>query len=387
MILVQRSIRQILLISLCITLTACGGLRDKNKQEVIKPALVSNISENTNISENWRTRTFKNKANIANFNPIIEDESIFMSDTDGKIEGFSTIDGRREFKFNLKTPLASGVGVSISTVYTVDRKGMVTAIDRDDNSVKWQYSVGRVISAPPVLNEKILVVRTIDGQLLGIDVTTGEQAWGFERSVASLSIGLDAPVLIAAEGVISGFSSGRVLASNVYNGKLFWEKRAFRPNGKNDIERLIDIDAQPVLSDRSVIMSAYQGALVAYRLIDGERIWRNDDLITRKRIGVGDKALYITQPQSNIAAIDASTGKLLWQNNQLRGHRISAPIAVDDVVIVGTQDADVYFLDAKTGEIVNKSSLSMSAITDLYKVKDTIIAYSSKSGTLVSFTL
>ena len=172
--------------------------------------------------------------------------------------------------------------MNATSVIAVTVDGEVVALDRDNGSEKWRNDIGRSISAAPALNDQIVVIRTVDGHMVAINAVTGEQTWAIERPVASLSVGLDAPGLVAGEGLISGFSSGRVVASNIYNGTTFWEKRAFRPGGKNEIERLIDIDAPPVMAGQLVLLGAYRGGIVAYLLRDGEEVWRNEGVNTRK---------------------------------------------------------------------------------------------------------
>ena len=71
---------------------------------------------------------------------------------------------------------------------------------------------------------------------------------------------------------------------------------------------------------------------------------------------VRDGIMYLIQPGSNILALDATTGDLIWEYereyaNPNQGNTRSKTIAIyEDVVITTTPDSYVVGLDARTGE-------------------------------------
>jgi outer membrane protein assembly factor BamB len=274
------------------------------------------------------------------------------------------------------------VGVNVNSVIVATDDGEVIVLDRSDGSEKWRYDVGRSISAAPASSDQMITIRTVDGHVIALNAITGEQVWGINRPVASLSVGLDAPGLIAAEGLISGFSSGRIVASNLYNGATFWEKRAFRPGGKNEIERLIDIDAPPVMAGDLIIVGAYHGGMVAYRLRSGEEVWRNEAVSTRQPIAVSPHLLGVTGPESDVSVIALGTGKTRWRRTQLRGNGLSAPVITNDSVVVGNFDGDLYFFNLTDGELKSRFRVGTGAITSLLKVDQGVLVYSAGTGKL-----
>ena len=72
---------------------------------------------------------------------------------------------------------------------------------------------------------------------------------------------------------------------------------------------------------------------------------------------VRDGIMYLIQPGSNILALDATTGDLIWEYereyaNPNQGNTRSKTIAIyEDVVITTTPDSYVVGLDARTGEV------------------------------------
>lgn len=381
-------IKLIFLSLMLVALAACGGRQAAlEENQAVAPTTAPDVAKNTAAAIQWRASSAGSKTGGAQFEPRIMGERIYVSNHDGRIASFDLLTGNRELSIKLGESLVSGVAVNANNVIAVTTTGSVIALDTGDGAEKWRHEVKRSISAAPSVNDEQAVIRTIDGHIIGLNAVTGEQVWALERPVASLSVGLDAPSLLAGEGVISGFSSGRVLANNLYNGSIFWEKRAFRPTGKNEIERLIDIDAQPVLAGQAVLVGAYKGGIVAYRLRNGEEIWRNTKASTRKRMVVSDKVLAVTGPQSEVSLLDLASGETKWQQNQLKGHGLSAPIVMEDSLVVGSLAGVLYFFDLSSGDITSQLKIGKSPITALRKVDQGFIAYSANSGALSFISL
>ncbi len=180
-----------------------------------------------------------------------------------------------------------------------------------------------------------------------------------------------------------------MVASNIYNGTTFWEKRAFRPGGKNEIERLIDIDAPPLLAGQMIIVGAYNGGVAAYRLRDGQEVWRNDDVSTRKPMSFSGSNLGLTGPESDVALLDAATGDTRWKRTSLRGNGLSSPVVAERSLVVGSMDGVLYFFGLDDGQLNSRFNIGSGAITSLIRVDQGVLVYSAGSGrlTLVNSSL
>ena len=365
-----------------LALSACGGQPDLEATQAVARSPVPEVAANTTVEVVWRADSAGGSLEPIPFEPVVEGNIVYISNPKGQIKGIDLDTGKSVFSKSVRGKLANGVGVNVNSVIVVTDDGEVILLDRNDGSEKWRYDVGRSISAAPASSDQVISIRTVDGHLIALNAITGVPVWAVDRPVASLSVGLDAPGLIASEGLISGFSSGRVLASNLFTGATFWENRAFRPGGKNEIERLIDIDAPPVVAGDMVIVGAYQGGMVAYRLRSGEEVWRNEDVSTRQSIAASPLFLGVTGSESEVTLIALGTGKTRWRRTQLRGNGLSAPVITNDSVVVGNLDGDLYFFSLTGGELKSRFSVGTGAITSLLKVDQGVLVYSAGTGKL-----
>ena len=70
----------------------------------------------------------------------------------------------------------------------------------------------------------------------------------------------------------------------------------------------------------------------------------------RSSAAVVDGTVYVGSDDTNLYAIDAATGAVRWQT-PLGGEVLSSPAVSDGVVFVGSFDGNLYALDAATGAV------------------------------------
>ena len=106
--------------------------------------------------------------------------------------------------------------------------------------------IGQVTSevvAQPIANEDIVVVQTVDDKVTALDNVSGEQRWIYESTQPPLTLrGTSRPVFTPADTVVAGFSNGTLVSVSADDGVWRWEERVAVPEGRYDIDRVIDID-------------------------------------------------------------------------------------------------------------------------------------------------
>ncbi|MBN0495508.1 PQQ-binding-like beta-propeller repeat protein, partial [Pseudomonas aeruginosa] len=91
-------------------------------------------------------------------------------------------------------------------------------------------------------NGDVVVVQTQDDKLIGLDAASGDQRWIYERTVPVLTLrGTGAP-LIAGNMALAGLASGKVVAVDLQRGLPIWEQRVAIPQGRSELDRVVDID-------------------------------------------------------------------------------------------------------------------------------------------------
>ncbi len=373
--------RSILLVSFVVFLTACGNKQpDLARGQETQSRPLPQLESLQNYDVRWTSNVGASNAENTALVPYVGKNTVFAASETGGVSAVELGTGKRLWTSKTSARISAGVGVGPTVVVVGLRNGDVIGFDPESGKQKWQHSIGRIISAQPVVSAQTVVIRTQDGNIFGLHAATGESVWGLDRPISSLSIGKDGASLIAGEGLISGFSSGRLLASSLFSGQTFWEKRAFRPTGNNEIARLIDMDATPLLVGQDVIVGAYQGGLASYQVRNGELNWLNEKASTRKDMFSKGGIIYVTQSNGAVSAVEATDGTILWTQSALVGRGISSPTVFNGQLVVGGLNGHLFALDLKTGALLARSTFGKSTLSSLTLSNQDLILFARGSG-------
>ncbi|MGM0544345.1 MAG: outer membrane protein assembly factor BamB [Pseudomonadota bacterium] len=301
--------------------------------------------------------------------PAREGDNLFAADANGVVVSFAADDGEERWEVDLDTPISSALTAIAGQVYLGTRDGEVIALDQRDGSVSWRSRVSSEVLAAPQANPELLVVQSIDGQVTALDRQSGDERWVYTSSQPSLTLrGTGTPLVIEPVS-FAGFANGRLVTIDNRNGQPLWDMRIATPQGRSEVERLVDLTGQPVLSqDGRLFVTSYNGQLVALEATRGNVIWEREISSRHAPVLVGD-FLFVVTDDSHVVAIDTNSGQEVWRNEALEDRWLTAPAFADGRLVVGDFEGYVHLLDAREGELVGRtevdgSGISVPAITD-----------------------
>ncbi len=78
---------------------------------------------------------------------------------------------------------------------------------------------------------------------------------------------------VSQDAVIVGYASGKVIKLSLRSGRELWSQTITVPEGAFAIQRMTDIDADPVISGNKVFVATYQGKVAALDFGSGKILW------------------------------------------------------------------------------------------------------------------
>jgi outer membrane protein assembly factor BamB len=213
-----------------------------------------------------------------------------------------------------------------------------------------------VLAAPQVASG-IVVVRTLDGKIFGISADNGRRLWTYDQTVPALTLRGTSTPAIAGETVVCGFDGGRLSALDINSGRLIWETSIATPRGRDDLSRMVDIDAAPVIIENIVYAVTLQGEMAAMTLNTGRVLW-NRELSSYAGFAIDADNIYITDDKSVIWAIDRFNGSAIWQQNGLLNRQVTAPASIGGYLAAGDFEGYLHWLDKTTGAFVSRQKIS-----------------------------
>jgi outer membrane protein assembly factor BamB len=279
---------------------------------------------------------------------------------------------------------SAGPGIGENSVILASSNAEIVALDIETGEQKWHYSVSSEVLATPVVVNDIVIIRTTDGRIFALSEEHGVQLWVFERSVPALSIrGTGTPIIVEGN-VIAGYANGKLLALRLIDGKVGWETSIAIPSGRSEVERLVDLDVDPVETDGVIFISSYQGGTSAVLELDGDVLWRNEDVSSHSGLSYDWRYLYISDVSSHVWQLDQRNGASPWKQDELNNRTLTAPVAYEDYVVVGDFDGYVHWLASSDGRQLGRIKVADSAIVARPVIVDNTVYVYSKDGTLAA---
>lgn len=317
-------------------------------------------------------------------NPIHSNDRIFVAESSGDVLAIDRTSGKQLWSTDTDSDITGGPGAGNNLVSVGTGKAEVITLSADSGEILWRTRVtSEVLAAPQVAGEYILV-RTIDGKIFGLNAADGNRMWVYERSVPALTLrGTSAPV-VSGDYVITGFDDGRLVAIELQTGKPVWEARVALGSGRSELERMVDINAEPIIVDDIIYVATFQGRVAALDLLTGRILWTRD-ISSYAGLCVDKNAVYVTDDDSAIWALDRLTGVSIWKQDKLHARAVTAPESIGEMVVVGDLEGYLHWMNKSTGEFVARNQISSKKIiAPPVAVENILFSYAS-DGTLGAY--
>jgi outer membrane protein assembly factor BamB len=226
----------------------------------------------------------------------------------------------------------------------------------------------------------------MDGKIYGLSAKDGKRLWIYTRTEPTLSLrGTSTPVIIG-DFIFTGFASGKMVALRLNDGRLLWEMNVASARGRNEIERLVDIDAAVVILGETLFAASYQGKIIAVDLKTGKTNWSRD-MSTYTGVAADRRNVYVSDAQGQVIALDQQNGATIWKQDKLRARGLSRPSVVGGQVSVADQEGYVHWLSAEDGHFVARYRVSSSPIQAPAVVAGENLYVATQSGQLAALRL
>jgi outer membrane protein assembly factor BamB len=335
-------------------LVACSS--DKPK---VEPAKLVDFKPAAKLEVRWSVDVGNAAQSV--LSPAVTREAVFAANAKGKLVRLDRNTGKEIWRADSGFAITGGVGAGEGMVLVGGEKGELAAFDEDSGRLKWQVKVSSDVLSAPKVADGVVVVRTGNQRITGLSAKDGGRLWLYERATPTLIVRSHAGVVIRNGLVYVGFAAGKLAAINLKNGIVVWESSVSQPRGNTELERISDITSLPVVDEAQVCAVAFQGRLACFDAVQGGALWTRD-IASDKGVSLSGKILYVTDSDSNLVALDKSSGTTLWKNNQLLLRKVTVAYPLDDYLLLGDFEGYLHVLKSDDGSFVARNSTDGSAI-------------------------
>ena len=329
-----------------------------SKKDGMEPAKLAEFGETAKFEVRWHADLGDSGASL--LQPALTGNAIYGASGKGELTRVDRATGKQVWRVESGIAISGGVGSGDGLVLVGSDKGEVLAYG-EDGKLRWKSKVSSEVLSAPQAAEGVVIVRSGDGRIAGLDAADGKRIWLYERSTPALVVRSHAGVTLQRGVAFAGFAGGKLAAMKIKDGSVLWEVSVSQPRGATELERISDITSNPAADDEQVCAIAFQGRVACFDAAQGSPLW-NRDIGSDKGMMLLRKYLYLSDAKGSVMVMDKTSGSTLWKNEQLFMRDTATPHVLGDFVVVGDYEGYLHGMNRENGSFAARVKLDGSAI-------------------------
>lgn len=356
----RHSVRPVWLAAATAALVILAGCSTTDTFE--QPAPLPEVDRSVEFDRVWsRSVGDGHDGDFLQLAPLYAGDTLFAASADGVVMAVDADTGKPRWEQELDDRIFAGPGADGRQLYLVSRDAELIALSSEDGSENWRASLPTEALAAPQSNGSLVVAQTTDGRVLGFDAVNGEKLWQYDAQVPVLTMRTAAAPLVGGDVVISSFANGRVIALTAASGQPIWQYEVGQPQGRTELERLVDIGGQPLVLDSAIMVAGYQGKLALVEIRSGQEIWsRPASSFYAPAIGNGN--IFLASSNGDVIALRGSDRRELWVQDKLSWRQVTRPAVVGDYLVVGDFEGYLHVLSLEDGSLQGQMKFDSEGI-------------------------
>ncbi|MCC2970454.1 outer membrane protein assembly factor BamB [Massilia sp. IC2-476] len=354
-----------------------------SKSKTDQPAPLVELKGTMAVRTAWKLDI--GKAGSYQFSPALAGNTVVVAASDGDIARVEAESGKLLWRTKAGSQLSSGVGTDGNLIVVGGAKGTVLAFDMDGKKL-WSTQLSSELLSSPVVGQGIVVARSLDNRIVGLDAKTGEKKWTVQRTSPALTLRTAPGMIINNTDVVIAQPAGRLSSFILATGAPRWDVEVGVARGATELERVTDIGGAPVLFEGDVCAVSYQGRVACFDAAAGSAKWTRD-LSSEVGVAVDQRFVFVPDDKGALYAFNRDTGSNAWKNDKLAFRRLSTPVSYGRAVAVGDYQGYVHFLSREDGAFLARAATDGSPIVGTPLVAGSHLIFQTQNGTVAAIAV
>lgn len=398
-------------IVVALSLAGCGTMkklttpdeRIRSDPKPEKPLALTQFEPEAQLRILWRRNVGRGIGKkFVGLSPAIDEDTVYVADAYGLVAALDSASGDTRWVTRVGRPMSKGflnvmdrsdpsfvtggIGIGAGMIYLGTARGEVVALSAENGEEQWRVVLTSEVLAPPTTSRDAVFVQTSDGNLFSLATEDGTQKWVFHSQNPLVTLRGTSMPFFNSGIVYSGFGNGNLVAIDADSGEVLWEQTVSLPSGTSELDRMVDVDGNPLIEQAVVVASAYQGTTKAMRRSDGSPIWEADVASTRA-LQSGYGLVFAVTDNNEVVGMEQRDGSVAWTQESLLRRDLTDPLAFSNYIFVGDLQGYVHVIAQSDGRFIARKRLDSSAIQPTMAQIDGVVYVLAKSGQLVAIEL
>ncbi len=264
---------------------------------------------------------------------------------------------------------ASGGGIAVAggRVHVTDGSAELVALDARTGNVAWRQQLGTSTGGGPTVAGGKVFVASRDGTGWGIDAATGRVDWTVPGLGRAGIMGASSP---ASDGqvVVFPFAGGMLVAAEAATGKMLWKASVAGKRVGESYTAINAVTGDPVIAGNAVYAGTSAGRIAAIDKTTGQVMWAVGQGAASPPAVAGG-AVFIVTDQGKLMRLDAASGGTVWavdlpwfkpyRKERKRGPVFASfgPTLAGGRLVVASGDGMIRSYDPASGTLVAQAEL------------------------------
>ncbi len=370
----------------CLLLSACQTIEHRS-DVITKNPLPELLKSKLDLQLIWsNTQSAGVGKRDARLRLAVTSDSVVVADYKGGLFSLNRQTGERQWRQSTKANIMAGPAIGENRVFVGTDNGEILAYQIQQGAFLWKAPVMGSVLGLPLGTKNAVFVHVLDGSVVALNAADGQQLWRYTVSIPPLMLRQNSRPVLANNHLLVGFANGKLKSLDPADGSVEWEREIAVSKGRSDIQRMVDISADPVVKDNVVYAVSYQGKVAALEIDSGTPLWERE-LSSYSGLAVSNNAVYISNASGAVTALKRKSGDEIWKALDFTGRRLTAPALIDDYLVVGDEDGYLHVMKQVDGSIVGRVMVDSKGIESAPIVKDSVIYVLGRSGKVAAYTI
>lgn len=373
---------------LLVALGGCASTEDSKSdwagvKKDAEPATLFSFQQTAKFDVRWHTSIGDQGPDL--LQTTLTKNAIYCATGKGSLLRLDRTNGKEIWRIETGMVISGGVSSGDGMVFIGSNKGDVLAYG-EDGKLRWKSLVSSEVLNVSKVADGIVMVRSGDGRIAGLNAENGKQVWTYERSTPALVVRSHAGVAIQRGVAYAGFAAGKLSAIRISDGEVLWETLVSQPRGNTELERISDVTSDPVVDDDQVCAVSFQGRTACFDTAQGNQLWSRD-ISSYSGLTIFSKYLFLSDSTGSVISLDKTNGEMEWKNADLLYRNLTAPYVFGKYVLVGDLHGYLHALNLNDGSLAARIELDGGAIEATPMGLDDGLLVQTRGGEMYSLTL
>ena len=360
----------------------------EKKVDADEPVALQDFDAEAKLVRLWRAKVGRGLGRkYLRLRPAVLADRIYAADAYGSVVALNRFSGKRVWQASVGEPdegpfyefwdrrdpafVTGGVGTGGGLVLLGTTRGEVIALDAGDGTERWRAEVSSEVLSRPTIADDAVIAQTADGRLVALEAEDGSQRWAYDSQVPLLTLRGTAAPVVESGLVFAGFGDGNVTAIEARSGAPIWRQRIMLPQGRTELDRMVDVDGTPLLASGLLLAASFQGRLKAMNPTDGRVVW-DIEASSYLDLAEGYGHVYLVSDDDVVNAFAIASAAAAWQQENLRNRRLTSPLAFGNYLLVGDEEGWLHVLAQSDGRFLARRKAPGGLRSPLVEVDDVV---------------